>query len=64
MKLAMGSAPAYDLTRHFFREFFYLRFLTDAGADAVKRTMMSIVAGFLSLFILFPQTVIARYAAL
>src|SRR5207244_1459483 len=64
MRLAFRQSPAFDLTRHFFREFLYLRFLTDSGADSVKRTIMSVVAGLLSLSILFPQTVIAKYLAL
>src|SRR6185437_5120510 len=56
--------PVAELTRHFFRELFYLRFLTDAGADSVRRTIIAIIAGLFSLTIFFPQLIVARYVAL
>src|SRR5262249_31690996 len=56
------ETPAFDLTRHFLREFFYLRFLTDTGADSVKRATIGSVSGLLALSILFPQFVVGRYA--
>ena len=58
------DAPLTELTRHFFREFFYLRFLSDAGADGVRRTAIGLAAGMISLLIFFPQIVVARYAEL
>ena len=56
--------PVFDLTRHFFREFFYLRFLTDTGADSIKRATIGSVSGLLALSILFPQFVVGRYATM
>jgi hypothetical protein len=64
MNLELGDRPIIDLTRHFLREFFYLRFLTDTGADALRRTIIGFVAALLSLAILFPQLVLAKYASL
>jgi hypothetical protein len=64
MTRQLFGGPAADLTRHFFREFFYLRFLTDTGADSVRRTIIALVAGIFSLFIFFPQLLMARYMAL
>jgi hypothetical protein len=64
MKAAFGETAAFDLTRHFFREFFYLRFLTDTGADSVKRAIIGVVSGLLALSILFPQFVVGRYATM
>ena len=64
MKAAFRETPAFDLTRHFFREFFYLRFLTDTGADSVKRAIIGSVSGLLALAILFPQFVVGRYATM
>jgi ABC-type transport system involved in multi-copper enzyme maturation permease subunit len=58
----LTETPVFDLTRHFFREFFYLRFLTDTGADSVKRAVIGSVSGLLALSILFPQFVVGRYA--
>ena len=62
MRAALRETPVFDLTRHFFREFFYLRFLTDTGADSVKRAIIGSVSGLLALSILFPQFVVGRYA--
>ena len=53
MRASLRETPVFDLTRHFFREFFYLRFLTDTGADSVKRAVVGSVSGLLSLSILF-----------
>jgi hypothetical protein len=64
MRAAFRETPVFDLTRHFFREFFYLRFLTDTGADSVKRAVIGSVSGLLALSILFPQFVVGRYATM
>jgi hypothetical protein len=64
MRTAFRATPVFDLTRHFFREFFYLRFLTDTGADSVKRAIIGSVSGLLALSILFPQFVVGRYATM
>jgi hypothetical protein len=64
MRAAFRETPVFDLTRHFFREFFYLRFLTDSGADSVKRAIIGSVSGLLALSILFPQFVVGRYATM
>jgi len=64
MRTAFEATPVFDLTRHFFREFFYLRFLTDRGADSVKRAIIGSVSGLLALSILFPQFVVGRYATM
>jgi hypothetical protein len=64
MRAAYTETPVFDLTRHFFREFFYLRFLTDTGADSVKRAIIGSVSGLLALAILFPQFVVGRYATM
>jgi hypothetical protein len=64
MTTALTETPAFGLTRHFFREFFYLRFLTDTGADSVRRAIIGVVSGLLALSILFPQFVVGRYAAM
>ena len=64
MSVAFRETPAFDLTRHFFREFFYLRFLTDTGADSIKRAIIGVVSGLLALSILFPQFVVGRYATM
>jgi hypothetical protein len=53
-----------ELARHFFREFFYLGFLTDAGADSFIRLMISILAGVLSLSIFLPLLFFQKYVAL
>jgi hypothetical protein len=62
--MAFRETPVCDLTRHFFREFFYLRFLTDTGADSIKRATIGHVSGLLALSILFPQFVVGRYATM
>jgi len=64
MRTAFKATPAFDLTRHFLREFFYLRLLTDTGADSVKRAVIGSVSGLLALSILFPQFVVGRYATM
>lgn len=64
MRAALTDRRAFDLTRHFFREFFYLRFLTDTGADSVRRAVIGVVSGLLALSILFPQFVVGRYAVM
>jgi hypothetical protein len=64
MRAAFRETPVFDLTRHFFREFFYLRFLTDSGADSVKRAIIGSVSGLLALSVLFPQFVVGRYATM
>jgi hypothetical protein len=56
--------PAFDLVRHFLREFLYLRFLDDTGADSMRRTIITTLAGIFSLLIFFPRLVVARYIAL
>lgn len=58
------SSPTLELARHFFREFFYLGFLTDAGAESFVRLLISILAGVLSLGILLPVLFFRKYAAL
>ena len=62
MKTVLAETAAFGLTRHFFREFFYLRFLTDTGAESVRRTVIGVVSGLFALSILFPQFVVGRYA--
>jgi ABC-type transport system involved in multi-copper enzyme maturation permease subunit len=62
--MSVHSSPARELARHFFREFFYLGFLTDAGADSFIRLMISILAGVLSLSILLPLLFFQKYVAL
>ena len=64
MRTPLTETAAFGLTRHFFREFFYLRFLTDTGADSVRRAIIGIVSGLLALSILFPQFVVGRYATM
>ena len=53
--MSAPSSPTLELARHFFREFFYLGFLTDAGAESFIRLMISILAGVLSLSLLLPM---------
>ncbi len=62
--MSAPSSPTLELTRHFFREFFYLGFLTDAGADSFIRLMISILSGVLSLSILLPLLFFQKYFAL
>ena len=52
--MSAPSSPTLELARHFFREFFYLGFLTDAGAESFIRLMISILAGVLSSASFFP----------
>jgi hypothetical protein len=62
--MSLRSSPALELTRHFFREFFYLGFLTDAGADSFIRLMLSILAGLMSLGIFLPLVFFQKYTSL
>ena len=58
------SWPVVELTRHFFREFFHVGFLTDAGADAFIRVLISILAGGLSLGLVLPIVFFRKYVDL
>jgi hypothetical protein len=58
------SSPTLELTRHFFREFFYLGFLTDSGADSFIRLTISILAGLMSLGIFLPLVFFQKYVDL
>ena len=58
------SRPTLELARHFFREFFYLGFLTDAGAESFIRLAISILAGLLSFGILLPMLFFRKYTLL
>lgn len=58
------SSSTFELTRHFFREFFYLGFLTDAGADSFIRLMISVLAGLMSLGIFLPMLFFKKYTSL
>src|SRR3989337_840633 len=58
------SSPTFELTRHFFREFFYLGFLTDTGADSFVRLTISILAGLMSLGIFLPMLFFKKYTLL
>src|SRR5688572_197378 len=58
------SSPTLELTRHFFREFFYLGFLTDSGSDSFIRLMISILAGLMSLGIFLPMVFFQKYVDL
>jgi hypothetical protein len=62
--MSAPSSPTLELARHFFRELFYLGFLTDAGAESFIRLMISILAGVLSLSILLPMLFFKKYALL
>ena len=62
--MSVPTSPTLELTRHFFREFFYLGFLTDAGADSFIRLMISMLSGVLSLGILLPLLFFQKYVAL
>ena len=62
--MSARSSPTLELARHFFREFFYLGFLTDAGAESFLRLLISILAGVLSLGILLPVLFFRRYVVL
>jgi hypothetical protein len=58
------SSPTIELARHFFREFFYLGFLNDTGAESFTRLMISILAGLLSLAVLLPMLFFRKYTLL
>jgi hypothetical protein len=62
--MSCRSSPTLELTRHFFRDFFYLGFLTDAGADSFTRLMISILAGLMSLGIFLPMIFFQKYTSL
>src|SRR5688572_16324494 len=62
--MTVHTSPTLELTRHFFREFFYLGLLTDSGADSFIRLVISMLAGVLSLGILLPLLFFQKYLAL
>ena len=62
--MSTRSWPTAELTRHFFREFFYVGFLTDLGADSFLRVMISLLAGVLSLGLLVPIVFFRKYVDL
>ena len=62
--MSSSSSSTLELARHFFREFFYLGFLTDAGSESFIRLMISILAGLLSIGILLPMLFFHKYAVL
>ena len=56
--------PSYQLTTHFFRELFGLGILSDAGADAVRRMSIGIVAVMMTFGLLLTRMYLQKYTLL
>ncbi len=64
MALELEDRPGYQLTRHFFRALFDFGILSDAGADAVRRLLIGLVAVMVSLGLLLTRMYLQKYALL
>jgi hypothetical protein len=56
--------PVAVLTRHFFAALFDFGFLSDAGVESLKRTLLGCLAGAIAIGLLLTRVFMAKYAAL
>jgi hypothetical protein len=60
----MSHRPIVVLTRHFFAALFDFGFLSDAGVESLKRTLLGCLAGAIAIGLLLTRVFMAKYAAL
>ncbi len=61
---AVSDRPAIVLTRHFFTSLFDFGFLSDAGAESLKRALLGCLAGAFAIGLLLTRVFMAKYGAL
>lgn len=64
MRTTLDDRPWYQLTTHFLRQLLDFGILSDAGADAVRRMLIGIVAMMVSLGLLLTRMYLQKYTAL
>ena len=64
MRFGLDDRLWYQLTRHFFRQLFDFGILSDAGADAVRRLLIGLIAVMMSMGLLLTRVYLQKYAAL
>jgi len=64
MHVRLEDRSWYQLTTHFFRELFDFGVLSDAGADALRRVLIGLVAVMLSLGLLLARMYLQKYTLL
>ena len=64
MRFGLDDRLWYQLTRHFFRQLFDFGILSDAGADAVRRLLIGVIAVMMSMGLLLTRVYLQKYAAL
>jgi hypothetical protein len=62
--LIASDRPVVVLTRHFFTSLFDFGFLSDAGVDSLKRTLLGCLAGAIALGLLLTRVFMVKYGAL
>jgi hypothetical protein len=60
----VSDRPAIVLTRHFFTSLFDFGFLSDEGAESLKRALLGCLAGAIAIGLLLTRVFMAKYAAL
>ena len=60
----MRVHPAIVLTRHFFTALFDFGFLSEAGVESLKRTLLGCLAGAIAVGLLLTRVFMAKYGAL
>jgi hypothetical protein len=60
----VSDHPAIVLTRHFFAALFDFGFLSDAGVESLKRTLLGCLAGAIAIGLLLTRVFMAKYGAL
>ncbi len=64
MSHARRDSPWRTLVEHFFRSFFRLNFLDDAGEESFRRAMIGLLSGIIALGLFFARLFMAKYAGL
>jgi hypothetical protein len=64
MRPISSDRPPIVLTRHFFSSLFDLGFLSDAGVESLKRTLLGCLAGAIAIGLLLTRVFIVKYGAL
>ena len=60
----MSDRPGIVLTRHFFTSLFDFGFLSDEGAESLKRALLGCLAGAIAIGLLLTRVFMAKYGAL
>jgi hypothetical protein len=64
VSVSLRDHPAIVLTRHFFGALFDFGFLSDAGVESLKRTLLGCLAGAIAIGLLLTRVFMAKYGAL